>query len=165
MGLPSQVTEHAAWNVMRDPGEIERFYDCCSDLMRQLLDGLARCPDRPRTFPEIEAAIGWPRRRIASVLGGVSRRRNFEFAGRRPYHFLDTRNSESGRWEMWMDRAQASAVRGCSVSDPLADRGERRRVGEDGVVVGGGFDDLHPAGPLERLNGGIGHEPCSGHEG
>jgi hypothetical protein len=96
---------------MTDPGEIARFHDRCSDLMRELLDELAEAPDRPRPFPQIEDAIGWPRRRIASVLGGVSRLRNLEFGGRRPYRFLDDRHSASGRWEMWMDAAQAGAVR------------------------------------------------------
>lgn len=97
---------------MDDPDEIERFHDRCSDLMRELLDGLAAAPDRPRPFPEIEDTIGWPKRRIASVLGGVSRLRHAEFGGRRPYHFQDTRRSASGRWELWMDGAQAKAVRG-----------------------------------------------------
>ena len=82
-----------------------------NDLMRELLDGLAAAPERPRPFPEIEDAIGWPQRRIASVLGGVSRLRHGESGGRRPYHFQDTRASASGRWEIWMDGAQASAVR------------------------------------------------------
>ena len=95
---------------MRDPAEIGRFYDRCSDLMRELLDGLATAPGRPRPFPEIEDAIGWPRRRIASVLGGVFRMRHREFGGRRPYRFHDARHAESGRWEMWMDAGQASAV-------------------------------------------------------
>jgi hypothetical protein len=96
---------------MTDPGEIARFHDRCSDLMRQLLDELAQAPDHPRTFPEIEEAIGWPRRRIASVLGGVFYLRQAEFGGRRPYRFLSDRRSRSGRWEMWMDAAQARAVR------------------------------------------------------
>jgi hypothetical protein len=96
---------------MDDPGEIERFHDRCSDLMRELLGALAAAPDRPRTFPEIEDALGWPRRRIASVLGGVSHLRHAEFGGRRPYRFLDDRRSASRRWEMWMDDAQARAVR------------------------------------------------------
>jgi hypothetical protein len=34
-----------------------------------------------------------------------------EFAGRRPYRFLDERNSGSGRWEMWADAAQARGIR------------------------------------------------------
>ena len=55
--------------------------------------------------------MGWPRRRIASVLGGVYRLRQREFGGRRPYRFLDDRRSASGRWEMWMDAEQAAAVR------------------------------------------------------
>jgi hypothetical protein len=95
---------------MRDPGDIARFYDRCSDLMRELLDSLAAVPDRPRPFPEIEEGIGWPRRRIASVLGGVSRLRHTEFGGLRPYRFQDEQQSASGRWEMWMDAAQARAV-------------------------------------------------------
>src|SRR6476469_2465595 len=95
---------------MCDPEEIARFHDRCSELMRELLGGLAEAPDRPRTFPEIEDAIGWPRRRIASVLGGVGRVRRLEFGGRRPYHFHDERQSDSGRWEMWMDAGQARAL-------------------------------------------------------
>ena len=105
--------DHAAHNAMADPGEIARFHDRCSPLMRELLDALAGAPDRPRTFPDIEDAMGWPRRRIASVLGGVSHLRNTEFGGRRPYRFLDDRRSPSGRWEMWMDAGQARAVRDC----------------------------------------------------
>ena len=45
---------------MTDPGEIARFHDRCSDLMRELLGALAEAPDRPRPFPEIEDALGWP---------------------------------------------------------------------------------------------------------
>ena len=105
------IGEHAPHNAMADPDEIARFHDRCSDLMRELLDALAETPDRPRTFPEIEDAIGWPRRRIASVLGGVAHLRQTEFGGRRPYRFLDDRRSSSGRWELWMDADQAGAVR------------------------------------------------------
>jgi len=102
--------EHVPENAMADAGEIARFYDRSSELMRELLDGLARDPDRPRPFPEIEDAIGWPRRRIASVLGGVCRLRRMEFEGRRPYHFNEPRAAVSRRWEMWMDSGQARAV-------------------------------------------------------
>jgi hypothetical protein len=96
---------------MEDADEIARFYDRCSDLMRELLNGLAETPDQPRPFPQIEDAIGWPRRRIASVLGGVARLRQTEFGGRRPYRFHDERQAASGRWEMWMDADQADAIR------------------------------------------------------
>jgi hypothetical protein len=95
---------------MDDPGEIARFHDRCSDLMRELLGALADAPERPRTLGQIEDAMGWPRRRIASVLGGVAHVRQTEFGGRRPYRFLDERRSASGRWEMWMDAVQAQAV-------------------------------------------------------
>jgi len=103
--------QHAPQNAMSDAGEIARFYDRCSDLMRELLDALADAPDEPRSFPAIEDGMRWPRRRIASVLGGVSHLRHTEFGGRRPYRFHDERQSASGRWEMWMDTAQARAVR------------------------------------------------------
>ena len=105
-----ELVQHAAPNAMSDADEIARFHDRCSDLMRELLAALADAPDRPRPFPEIEDAMGWPRRRIASVLGGVSHLRHTEFGGRRPYRFLDDRRSASGRWELWMDTAQARAV-------------------------------------------------------
>jgi hypothetical protein len=103
--------EHAAHNAMDDPDEIERFHDRCSDFMRELLVALAAAPDRPRAFPEIEDELGWPRRRIASVLGGVWHLRITEFGGCRPYRFLDDRRATSGRWEMWMDSDQAHALR------------------------------------------------------
>ena len=105
------MVEHAPHNAMEEPGEIARFHDRCSAFMRALLDELARTPDRPRTFPEVEDAIGWPRRRIASVLGGVAHVRMTEFGGRRPYRFHDERQAASGRWEIWMDAEQAEAVR------------------------------------------------------
>jgi hypothetical protein len=105
------VAEYAPHNAMTDPDTIERFHDRCSDLMRELLDGLATAPDRPRPFPEIEDSIGWPHRRIASVLGGVCRLRQMEFGGLRPYRFLAPRDAASRRWEMWMDAGQARAVR------------------------------------------------------
>ena len=110
-GLRTLPAEHAPQNVMTDPGEIARFHDRCSDLMRRLLEALAETPGRPRTFPEIEDAIGWPRRRVAAVLGGAGRARVLEFGGRRPYRFYDERQAASGRWEMWMDPDQARAVR------------------------------------------------------
>ena len=96
---------------MSDPDEVARFFDTCSDLMRALLTELAREPERPRPFPEIEDELGWPRRRIASVLGGVCHLRQTQFAGRRPYHFLDEPSAASRRWEMWMDAGQAEATR------------------------------------------------------
>jgi hypothetical protein len=98
--------------------EIARFYDRCSDLMRTLLDGLALLPDEPRPFPEVEHALSWPRRRIASVLGGVWHLRTTEFGGRRPYRFLEEAQSPSGRWEIWCDPAQAEAIRQAAAALP-----------------------------------------------
>ena len=105
------MSEHAPGNVMTDAGEIAAFYDGCSDLMRELLDGLSAAPGEPRAFPAVEDAIGWPRRRIASVLGGAWHLRTTRFAGRRPYRFRDERVAASGRWEIWCDAGQAAAIR------------------------------------------------------
>ena len=102
--------EHAPHNAMTEADEIALFRDRCSELMGALLDELARAPDVARTFPEVEDALGWPRRRIASVLGGVSHMRHTEFGGRRPYRFHGDRDSESRRWEIWMDAGQGRAV-------------------------------------------------------
>ena len=95
---------------MTNPGDIARFCDRCSDLMATLLAELASTPGRPRTFPQVEEALGWPRRRIGSVLGGVAHLRQTEFGGQRPYRLNGARDSASGRWEIWMDTGQARAV-------------------------------------------------------
>jgi hypothetical protein len=108
LALPRYPAENV--RVMHDHDDIARFYDRCSDLMRELLTGLARQPDTPRTFPAVEDSLQWPHRRIASVLGGVSHLRHREFAGARPYHFLAPRHALSRRWEIWMDAIQAAAV-------------------------------------------------------
>lgn len=97
---------------MTNPGDIARFCERCSDLMAALLAELATTPGKPRTFPQVEDALGWPQRRIASVLGGVAHLRQTEFAGQRPYRLNGDRGSASGRWEIWMDAGQARAVVG-----------------------------------------------------
>jgi hypothetical protein len=109
-GRMDRMHEHAPQNAMEDAGEIARFRDRCSAFMGALLDELATTPGRPRTFPEVEDALGWPRRRLASVLGGVSHMRHAEFGGRRPYRFYGDRDSASRRWEIWCDAGQAAAV-------------------------------------------------------
>ena len=106
----SRLVEHAPHNALTEPADIARFHDRCSELMHALLHALADAPDQPRPVPAIEDAMGWPRRRIASVLGGVFHLRQTEFGGRRPYRFLGPRAAASGRPEMWMDADQASAV-------------------------------------------------------
>ncbi len=106
---------------MTDPDEIARFHDRCSPLMRELLEALAAAPGQHRPFGSIEDALGWPRRRIASVLGGVAHLRHKEFGGRRPYRLESDRVSRSGRWEMWMDADQVAAVIAARAADPSPD--------------------------------------------
>lgn len=102
--------EHAPQNVLEDAEDIARFHGRCSDLMRELLDALARSPGDSRPFGQVEDELGWPRRRIASMLRGVARLRHLEFASRRPYHLADASETTSGRWEIWVDEAQARAI-------------------------------------------------------
>lgn len=123
---------------MDDADEIARFHDRGSDLMRELLHGLAAAPDTARPFPEIEDAIGWPRRRIASVLGGVAHLRHTEFGGRRPYRFHDARVSSSGRWELWVDQDQARAVAAAQAEGSTAATGLRATT--RAPSVSGGYD-------------------------
>jgi hypothetical protein len=108
---PIVSVEHMPENAMDDLDEIVRFYVRGGDLMRGLLGGLAVVPGRPRTFPEVEDALAWPRRRIGSVLGGVWHLRVTEFGGRRPYRLIDEDRSASGRWVIWTDAVQAGAIR------------------------------------------------------
>jgi hypothetical protein len=96
---------------MTDPEAIVRYYESGSDLMRDLLDAVAAVPDQRRTFSEVEDGLGWPRRRIASVLNGVWHLRMTEFGGRRPYRFVDETQSAFGRWEIWADAVEADAIR------------------------------------------------------
>src|SRR5262249_47513466 len=116
----TELYQHAPDNAMDDPDEIARFHDRCSDLMRELLAALAEHPGQPRPFPEIEDAMGWPRRRIASVLGRVGQLRKREFGSRRPSRFLDERHAASGRWELWVDATQAEAIRAARRDDARA---------------------------------------------
>lgn len=121
--VPS-ASEHAPCNVMRDPDEIAQFYDLCSDLMRDLLSALARDPGQRRAFGEVENALSWPTRRIASMLCGVARLRRGAFEGRRSYQLGDEIESASGRWEIWVDSAQSTAI--LEAEDGWT-HGERRR--------------------------------------
>jgi hypothetical protein len=57
---------------------------------------------------------------VARFYDGARRRRQIEFAGRRPHHFEDMRQSASGRWEMWMDAAQARALHAARREEPAA---------------------------------------------
>jgi hypothetical protein len=107
------IAQHGPENAIVETSEIERFCDRSSALRRELLDALAAEPDRRRVFADIEDALAWARRRIASVHGGVWHPRTTEFGGHGPYRFLDDRQSRSGRWEMWMESTQHGCNPAC----------------------------------------------------
>ena len=96
----------------------EGFRRAFVDEIRML--GMLKTVQSPESrWLRLEDELGWPHRRIASVLGGVARLRQREFEGRRPYRFLDERHAASGRWEIWMDSRQARAIVGARRAEAL----------------------------------------------
>ena len=65
--------EHAPQNAMSDAGRDRALLRPLQRPHARAARGAGRGARPPTPFPEIEDTIGWPRRRIASVLGGVSR--------------------------------------------------------------------------------------------
>ena len=106
--------QHAPQNAMTDAGEIARFQDRCSDLMRELLDGLADGARPARALPRDRG-----RHRLAAAQDRVRARRRLAHAPhrvRRPAAVpLPLRPRVRVRaLEMWMDAAQARALRSSS---------------------------------------------------
>src|SRR3712207_9061338 len=98
--------------------------------MRALLDELATAPGRPRPFGEIEDALGWPRRRIASVLGGVSHLRQTEFGGGAPHRVRVQGPGGAGGWGEWVgERAARGPTRGVATHAEGGTGGVARDVG------------------------------------
>ena len=68
IGTPSRLAEHAPQNAMTDSGEIARFHDGCSDLMRQLLwsyggeawSVVRRALDTPQLSKRLEPGLAYP---------------------------------------------------------------------------------------------------------
>lgn len=153
--VPTVIVEHAPHNAMQDSEEIARFHDRCSDLMRELLDCLAATPDRARPFPEIEDAIGWPRRRIASVLGGVARLPQTEFGG--PNSDAGARRGFCGDCgsSLFWDPPRRETI--SIAAGTLDDASELRVAGHWFVSQAGGYYEL-PEDGTPRHAGSAEHE-------
>ncbi len=94
--------------VERNPAEIKRCFLSGTDNWKRGLQLLAdRAPAR-MTYPHIDEALGWPRGRWRSVVGGT---RSADGEALRPFHICSPALSRSGEWEAWMDREQAAAFR------------------------------------------------------
>ncbi len=102
--------------------EIFEIFEGATPYLRELLVNLARDPGQRRTYEQIEESIGWPRRRLASVLGGF-RAANRELGAKRPYRI---HMDEDGTWWMWLDDQAASVI-----NDALAAEDESRAATAD----------------------------------
>ena len=64
------VAEHCPELTETDPVRLAELYEDVTPLMRSVLDLLVSCAPERMTFREVEAELGWPRGRFASVFGG-----------------------------------------------------------------------------------------------
>jgi hypothetical protein len=92
-----------------DPRRLAHLYEDVTPLMRAVLDVLLERAPEHLTFQEAELELGWHRGRFASVFGGFRAARGKYCL--RPFHLCGPRESASGEWELWLDRAQAGALR------------------------------------------------------
>ena len=79
-----------------------------TDYLRQLLVELVAHPNERRRYADVEAALSWPRSRLAGVLGGFAARfRKTTLGNRRPWHI---HFDADGVWWIWMDETQAEGM-------------------------------------------------------
>lgn len=101
--------EHSPELTETDPRRLAELYEDVTPRMRAVLDLLIdRAPER-LTFQEVELELGWPRGYFASVFGGFRGRRGKQF--KRPFRLGEPRHSPVRAWELWLDPAQARALR------------------------------------------------------
>jgi len=87
--------------------DVAAAYTAGSTHLRTMLGRLAAEPGRRWQFAELEAALGWPRGRIAGISGGYGQGMKKQFGGKRPWHVHLT---NTGVWELWMDADRAAAI-------------------------------------------------------
>lgn len=105
--LEGPTGEHAASRADMPPNEIAEVFTGGSALFQALLIELAEYPDERRTYSNVEAALGWSRGRLASVLGGYGNRAG-RYDGRRPFRLF---KEPDGTWWIWVDSGQAGIIR------------------------------------------------------
>ncbi|MCK9249467.1 MAG: DUF4268 domain-containing protein [Solirubrobacteraceae bacterium] len=120
-----QPRDAESWpeDALTVPDAIRDIRAGATSYLATLLDDLAERPGGRRRFADVEAALGWPRRRLAAVLGGYQSRFGKPHDGRRPWRIhLDG----DGTWWIWMDADQAAAVSdGVRAAGAGAERSER----------------------------------------
>ena len=110
--------EHSPELAESDPQRLTELYEDVTPRMRAVLDLLIdRAPER-LTFQEVELELGSPRGYFASVFGGFRGRRGKQF--KRPFRLGEPRHSPVRAWELWLDPAQARALRAAREAQPPA---------------------------------------------
>jgi hypothetical protein len=104
---------------------VTEAYEEGSEKFRTLLLELAKHPNEPRPYAEVEQGLGWRTGTIASLFGGYSNKSKRRWNRRRPFHFG---TPDEDTWWIWMDPERAAVV-GSSDSD--GDGGPTSGVGPD----------------------------------
>ena len=102
------LAEHCPELTETDPVRLAELYEDVTPRMRAVLDLLLTCAPESMTFREVEAELGWPRGRFASVFGGFRGARGKGFL--RPFRLREPSMSPTREWEVWLDREQASVL-------------------------------------------------------
>ena len=109
--------EHCPELAETDPRRLSELYEDVTPRMRAVLDLLLdREPGERLTFEQVELELRWPRGCFASVFGGFRGRRGKEF--KRPFRLCEPRHSAARAWELWLDDAQAGALRAARAGRP-----------------------------------------------
>jgi hypothetical protein len=87
--------------------DVSGVYADGSGHLRSMLERLAADPGRRWRFEDLEAALGWPRGRIAGISGGYGQGLKKRYGGKRPWH---VHLASDGSWELWMDAERATAI-------------------------------------------------------
>jgi hypothetical protein len=104
-----KLVEAESWadEAAMPPDDVAAAYAAGSAHLRTMLGRLAAEPGRRWRFGELEAALGWPRGRIAGISGGYGQGMKKQFGGKRPWHVHLT---SAGAWELWMDGERAAII-------------------------------------------------------
>jgi Protein of unknown function (DUF1524) len=105
--LKTEVNEISPTHQDLTADQLKTIVNGASELFQPLLAHLASRPGEQLRFIDIEAALGWSRGRLASVLGGYGVFAKSTVDGKRAYRLGQ---DEDGSFWMWMDPDRASAI-------------------------------------------------------
>lgn len=105
-GWSSPDAELSAQDAGISDDEFRELADAATPFLWALITDLCENVGKRRTYEDIELSIGWPSRRLSTVMSGYYRKyRHFE--DRRPWHL---NFDADGVWWMWMDEESAEQM-------------------------------------------------------